>query len=259
MYNKIVRRCAGVSLRTLWNLMRTPWKMRILLNPPVCLSNTAAARMLFPNATPQAIEDYRMELLRNDGFYLALNKNMTEKRHRWVLWDNWHEFLYIVARTMKPQIVVETGVFDGQSSAVILQALNDNHRGTLVSVDLPATVTIEGSTQAMRETTLPPDCRPGWIIPDYLRERHRLLQGDSKELLPQLLREYQPVDIFFHDSLHTCAHQYFEYTTVWPHMAAGGVFLSDDVTWSFAFHKFCRQKKKNYVQLENSGFGVMRK
>jgi len=111
----------------------------------------------------------------------------------------------MAVRFARPRMVLETGVFDGRSSAVILQALHDNDNGTLVSIDLPATDTIDGSTHRMQDTSLPPGCQPGWAIPDYLRGRHRLELGDSKELLPALFEEYADVDIFLHDSLAAAA------------------------------------------------------
>ena len=81
--------------------------------------------------------------------------------------------------------------------------------------------------------------------------------GDSKEWLPRLYEEFPNIDIFFHDSLHTFQHQYFEYSTAWPHLSAGGLLLSDDIFWSRAFHKFTREKGKTYMNV--SGFGAIRK
>jgi hypothetical protein len=40
---------------------------------------------------------------------------------------------------VKPDKVVETGVYKGSSSAVTLQALEDNNKGKLFSIDLPGT------------------------------------------------------------------------------------------------------------------------
>jgi len=182
---------------------------------------------------------------------------MVEKRHRRIVFRGWYEFLYMAVRFSKAQIVFETGVFDGHTSAVIIQALNDNGDGTLISVDLPAYEVIEGSTNRMAETTLPSKCEPGWIVPDYLKERYRLIVGDSKYLLPKLFEQYTKIDIFLHDSMHTFQHQYFEYTIAWPHLRAGGLLLSDDIFWSPAFHRFCKEKHRRYVHL--GGFGAIRK
>lgn len=44
--------------------------------------------------------------------------------------------LYVLARALKPEVVVETGVANGISSSFILKALDENARGRLCSVDL---------------------------------------------------------------------------------------------------------------------------
>lgn len=233
----------------------------ILLAAPAASSNVNAILSLFPDLTRASSESCRLQFLRNNRFFEELNKKFVEKRHRRTSCEGWNEFLYMAVRFSKPQVVFETGVFDGQSSAVILQALSDNGDGILVSVDLPAIETIKGSTHLLRETTLPPNCRPGWVIPDYLREHHRLVLGDSREVLVQLFKEYPKIGIFLHDSLHTFKHQYFEYTTAWPHLSGGGLLLSDDIFWSPAFHRFCREIGKRYTRLESfgAGFGAVRK
>jgi predicted O-methyltransferase YrrM len=157
----------------------------------------------------------------------------------------------------QPSLIIETGVFDGKSSALILQALFDNDHGFLVSIDLPATTIIHMSTNKMLSGMLPEGCQPGWLIPDYLRKRHQLLLGDSGELLPSVLEEHPHVDIFLHHSLHTFDHMYWEYKTVWPHLTKGGILLSDDIFWNRAFHVFCRERRRKYFCLKNFG-GVIK-
>jgi len=229
----------------------------IRLKAPPSLSSIDAIVVLFPGSTLASAEAYRREFLRSNQFFGELNNNMVEKRDRHVILEGWHEFLYVLVRLAKAQIVFETGVFDGLSSAIILQALNKNSDGMLVSVDLPATKTIKWSTHRMPETTLPPSCQPGWVIPDYLRERHCLVLGDSKELVPDLFKEHGKIDIFLHDSLHTFEYQWFEYSTAWPHLSEGGFLLSDDIFWSPAFHRFCKERNRTYVRID--AFGAAKK
>ena len=254
---RYLRALANLSPAKLGSAIAAPWRIPILLTGPSAQSNSGAILSLFPDLSPTAVEACLLEFLRNNRFFSELNSAYVERRHRRATCGGWNEFLYMAVRFARPQTVVETGVFDGCSSAVILQALSDNGSGRLISIDLPATDTIEMSTHRMRETTLPPGCQPGWVIPDYLREQHRLVFGDSREVLPSLLDECPQIDIFFHDSLHTFEHQYFEYSTAWPALSEEGLLLSDDIHWSAAFHKFCRQVGKRYVRL--NGFGAVRK
>jgi predicted O-methyltransferase YrrM len=152
--------------------------------------------------------------------------------------------LYGCVRVLRPRAVVETGVFDGVSTSVILKALaDDGGGGRLVSIDLPARAPVPGSTDKMAVTTLPPGQPSGWLVPDALRERWTLREGSARELLPSVLSALGVVDAFFHDSLHTAAHMTWEWDVVWPALAPGGLLLSDDVFWSTAFWRFCRRRR----------------
>lgn len=229
----------------------------VRLTAPARLSCADMIISMFPNVTLSTVQALRSELREDHEFTGRVNREMFQKRRRQVTWTDWREFLYVAVRLSRPQTAFETGVFDGVSSAIILLALSRNGQGSLVSIDLPATETIEGSTNFMPETTLPPGSQPGWLVPDYLRDRYRLVLGDSKALLPDLLAQYQKIDLFFHDSLHTFEHQYFEYTQAWPHLSDGGLLLSDDIFWNPAFYRFCKEQRRRYVRLE--GFGAVRK
>jgi predicted O-methyltransferase YrrM len=123
---------------------------------------------------------------------------------------------YAIVRIVRPNLVLETGVHDGLSSALILRAMSRNDRGRLVSVDLPdfdLPISVDG---------------PGWLIPSDLRSRWRLCLEDSRRVLPALAREYAPIDIFIHDSDHSVDVQDFEYRTVRSYLAAEGLLLGDD-------------------------------
>ncbi len=136
------------------------------------------------------------------------------------------EVLWVTVRSLKPAIVVETGVARGFSSATILAALRRNGRGVLHSVDLPA-------------LGIEKDSFTGRAVPQELREGWRLHLGPSRILLPKIVKEVGSIDIFLHDADHTYESQMTEYRTVWPALRQGGVILSDDVN-NPAFPEFCR-------------------
>jgi predicted O-methyltransferase YrrM len=252
-------RLTAVSPARFWALLSKPQLIPVKLTAPEPVSSVDAILSLYPNLRQTTVAQCRLEFLGNIKFFGDIDKKMVEKRKRRTEWRAWDEFLYMVVRFCRPETVIETGVFDGRASAVILLALDRNSNGKLISIDLPAYQPIEASTDKMKETTLPPNCQPGWLIPNWLIERHRLLLGESRELLPELLSgDYPRIDIFLHDSLHTFECQYFEYTTVWPHLSKGGILLSDDIFWSSAFHKFSREKHKGYLRLHYD-FGVVMK
>jgi len=222
-----------------------------------------AATFLFRQFDAPTFERFRLEFLTNDVFFDLLNHRFLEHRKRRhplgsdTGYVGKFEYLYLVVRAMRPNLVVETGVFDGISSSVILQALQDANAGKLVSVDLPATNVVAGSTDRMGYSSLPNGCRPGWVIPDYLRSRHELILDDSRTALPSIFETHGYADLFFHDSLHTFDHQYFEYNLAWAHLHEDGILASDDITWNNAFSQFCSERRTRYVQVR--GMGAVRK
>jgi hypothetical protein len=136
--------------------------------------------------------------------------------------------IYALVRLLRPEIMVETGVADGTTSAYILQALEDNRSGHLYSIDVPS-------------ERLPPGTTPGWIVGESLRRRWTLQIGPSSQLLEPLLRELGQIDVFLHDSLHTYDNMLFEYRAAWPFLKTDGLFLSHDVGRNAAFFDFARE------------------
>jgi predicted O-methyltransferase YrrM len=117
---------------------------------------------------------------------------------------------------MRPNVVVETGVALGFSTATILAAMRENGRGHLYSVDLPHV-----QYDHERET--------GSAVPAELRDRWTLTLGRSEKVLEPLLCRVEPVDLSVHDANHAYSAQLREYRTAWPHLRSGGVLVSDDV------------------------------
>jgi predicted O-methyltransferase YrrM len=146
---------------------------------------------------------------------------------------NAKELLYLAVRTLRPQLVVETGTFNGAASAFLLRALEDNGAGRLLSFD------VAEAADALR-VRLPSGREPGWLVPPGLRHRFDLVLGDVRTTLRPRLQAEPPVDLFFHDSLHTTRQMLFEYRLAWRTLRPGGLLVSDDVFWNPAFWVFTK-------------------
>lgn len=153
--------------------------------------------------------------------------------------------LYVTARLLKPDVVIETGCFTGWDSAVLLQALDRNGCGHLYSIDIPGNTGVYDPL--LPHGGLPPQLQPGFVVPDAFRARWTLTLGDTRDELLPLLRTLPPVDIFLHDSDHSYAHMMWEYTTVLPHMRRGGLILSDDISFNTAFWDFAQSLGQAWV------------
>ena len=170
------------------------------------------------------------------------------------------ERLYAIIRKLQPEVLVETGVCNGVSSAVILQALVANGRGRLLSVDLPSFAD-ESSAQgweAERPTGKVAVVRsghdPGWLIPEQLRARWELTIGRSQDVLPQLLERLGQIDFFMHDSEHTYECTQFEMTLAAQHLSPGAPLVVDDANWNGAFAAFVRARQLHQWDLDGGTY-----
>ena len=152
--------------------------------------------------------------------------------------------LYGLVREFKPKELVETGVCNGVSTAVILAALEMNNAGSLYSIDFPEytdTPYEEGAFwDGKKGAVVPKGKLPGWVIPDKYRGRWDLILGRSQEKLPILLDKLGEIDFFLHDSEHSYDGMTFEYNLAWKYLKPGGLLVSDDISWNSSFDDFSR-------------------
>ncbi|MFB6216762.1 MAG: class I SAM-dependent methyltransferase [Candidatus Aenigmatarchaeota archaeon] len=170
------------------------------------------------------------------------------------------EKLYGVIREEEPRVVVETGVCNGVSTAVILEALEENGGGRLYSIDLPEFPDSEGDEfwEGKGGAVIPPGKEPGWLIPEYLRDRWELIQGNTLYELPRLLERLDSIELFVHDSEHSYEVMMFEFCLAWKHLADGGMLISDDVRWNDAFTDFASANSLEKMKIGQMG-GVRKK
>ncbi|MHB8490371.1 MAG: O-methyltransferase [Candidatus Dormibacteria bacterium] len=170
----------------------------------------------------------------HDAEYAALESDLTE---RYSFQDNLkthareysveHEtgmLLYSLLRSLKPKVVLETGVANGHSTFLALSALAANGSGSLYSTDIDPNCGL-----LLKESE-----RRLWNFRPLRRHRIRVE-------FAALLAELPTIDFFFHDSEHSYAWQMHEFASVWRALSAGGVLASDDVDTSYAFIDFCHQ------------------
>lgn len=173
-----------------------------------------------------------------------LNKIYPPERYSWPV------FLYFLIRKTKPESVIETGCWFGNSSVCILSALAKNGKGTLYTIDLPAYFETGGYydvnpylPEEKRTSSLPKETQPGFLVPDFLKDRWHLILGSTSEKLPPLLQELGFIDLFLHDSLHTYENMNFEFRKAYDYLKNGGFLVSDNIDWNSFFKDFSSGKK----------------
>jgi Methyltransferase domain len=134
--------------------------------------------------------------------------------------------MYSLLRSLRPRVVLETGVANGHSTFLALRALVANGAGSLYSTD------IESKSGELLDAD---DKRP-WNF-RLLRKAH--VRADFEAVLSELAT----VDFFFHDSEHTYAWQMREYQAAWGKRSRASTLFSDDIEESYAFLDFCHQRR----------------
>ena len=129
----------------------------------------------------------------------------------------------------RPEAVIETGVAHGVTSRIVLEAMNQNDRGHLWSVDLP--YPFDHRLHVQTGAAVTDACRPRWTY----------LEGTSKQRLPPLVAELGRAGVFIHDSLHTARNVVFEMQQAASVLAPGGVMLVDDIKTHEGFATFTRK------------------
>lgn len=160
------------------------------------------------------------------------------------------KWIYCCIRHLKPEFIIETGVSHGYSSWIILNALHKNNFGKLFSIDLPNNDT--NINYNFKETV-----KTGWLVPDELKYRWDMKLGDAKTILPQILKEINYVDIFFHDSDHSYEHMKFEFDTVQPYFKKGSILLSDDVDKNISFQEHASKFNLKSIQFNKGGTSII--
>lgn len=128
----------------------------------------------------------------------------------------WCEFLFHLARAVRPERVIEMGACVGISASYIAAALEMNGTGRLV--------TLEGDPilSGLTEETF----RDLGLV-----HRAEVVCGSFDETLKATLERMRPVDLLFHDGAHEawCYEQDAE--TMRPFLAPGAVVVFDDIRW----------------------------
>jgi len=163
--------------------------------------------------------------------------------------------LYVLVRHLKPQQILETGVFYGGNTAFLLAGLHANGGGQLVSIDLPASQMADDYVETRHCGVGDSECytnelSPGFIVPEYLRDHWKLIEGDSRQEIPALNGEF---DMFVHDSEHSHEFVLNELQLVRPLLSTGAVIVADDIDWSNGFFAYCVQERLLPLLLTDNG------
>jgi predicted O-methyltransferase YrrM len=222
---------------------------------------------------PDILRGYYDEILEDEEFLSGINARVRKVREEHGFTKaifaretidsaDWFAFerilIYVLVRHLKPEAVLETGVYYGGNTSFLLAGLHRNGKGRLVSIDLPDSAIRAGvsATTAQRhplvgdselyERTL----QPGFIIPDYLKKHWDFVEGNSLEVIPT---RQETFDLYLHDSDHSMEFLTAELAAAWSRLRSEAMVVVDDIDWSNAFFSFCVMRKLSPVLFTDNG------
>jgi predicted O-methyltransferase YrrM len=139
---------------------------------------------------------------------------------------------YAFARTLKPRVIVETGIDKGLGSVLLCAALLRNREegfpGHYYGIDInPAA---------------------GWLLAPPYDELGKILYGDSVATLENLAAS---VDLFINDSDHSAEYEYREYKAIEPKLSASAVILGDNAHWTDKLAVFSREAGRAFLYFQD--------
>jgi hypothetical protein len=135
---------------------------------------------------------------------------------------------YAFARTMKPKIIVETGVDKGIGSVLLCSALLKNRE--------------EGFEGFFFGTDIVPEA--GYLLSGKYAEVGKILYGDSIKTLSQFTEK---IDLFINDSDHSKDYEYREYITIQDKISERAVLLGDNSHISDKLAIFSNETNRNFL------------
>jgi predicted O-methyltransferase YrrM len=140
---------------------------------------------------------------------------------------------YAIARTIKPKLIVETGVERGHGSVILCGALLRN--------------AAEGYPGRYFGTDLNPQA--GRLLKGPYATVGKVLYGDSITTLKGMT---ETIDLFINDSDHSDDYEMEEYRTIAPKLSDGAFILADNAHTSDKLAVFSRENGRHFLYFQEA-------
>ncbi|HKU53850.1 MAG TPA: class I SAM-dependent methyltransferase [Rhizomicrobium sp.] len=138
---------------------------------------------------------------------------------------------YAVTRTIKPRLIIETGVERGHGALMLCAALLKNRD--------------EGFTGHYIGTDI--DIKAGWLLTEPYSQMGKVLFGDSIASLKTLSG---PVDLFINDSDHSAEYEAWEYEVIAPLLSSRALILGDNAHVTDKLARFSRRMERHFLMFD---------
>ena len=135
---------------------------------------------------------------------------------------------YAVVRSVKPKIVVETGVDKGMGACIICSALARNAE--------------EGHPGKYYGTDINPEA--GYLLSGKYAQHGQILFGDSVESLTGLP---ETIDVFINDSDHSAEYEEAEYRAVEDKLARDALIIGDNAEVTTKLYEYAEESGRQFL------------
>ncbi len=135
---------------------------------------------------------------------------------------------YALARAVKPEVIIETGVDKGLGSVLLCAALAENEK--------------EGYRGNYYGTDINP--RAGYLLAGEYKKYGQILYGDSITSLSDFTEK---IDLFINDSEHSAEYEYEEYQTIKPLLKEETIILGDNSHSTNKLSKFSLENNRHFL------------
>jgi len=180
--------------------------------------------------------------------------------HNWGIDQLNANFLDKFIKKIKPQVIIETGTFEGQATYVMAQAANENNNNCII-------YTVDYDDDPISDLEM-----EKWSLLKNLRDENlqkikdkfvnvtvMYIDGDSREVLKTLFNENKidKVDLFYQDSMHFKEGIEAEWNLVEKYIKQNSYVIFDDLSLKGVkkFRDWFKYKYQNQYEYKEENYG----
>jgi cephalosporin hydroxylase len=189
--------------------------------------------------------------------------------HQWGVGIENSKVLYNLILKTKPEVIIETGTFEGQGTTVIAQAAHENNNNCRIyTIDYDGDPTSDKiNEQEWNELKEIRDNNLNNLKQNYPNCKVVFLNGDSRQKLLEIFNQYGETkcDLFYQDSMHFFEGIQQEWKLVEPYLFQNSITIFDDLAlkgvrlFKFWFEKTYKNKYEFYQFLQGHKQFIVKK
>ena len=179
------------------------------------------------------LNEFKKKYKSNLNLNLNLNIPKGNWKHKWGIDNNNGNYIYNLIIEKKPEIIIETGTFEGQGTYVLAKAAHENNNNCKIyTIDYDGDPTSDKITiEEWLELKSFRDANLQKIKDEFPNCEVIFLDGDSRQMIPKIFNEYgeSKCDFFYQDSMHFKDGILSEWKLIEPFIIQNSVILFDDL------------------------------